>query len=66
MFKSGEGLPMEPGRGSTHGNVASSTGPSVWPKPSRILLPVKRSHANVTSAFSGSPAVAKLCTLDRS
>lgn len=27
---------MEPGRGSTQGNVASSTGPSVWPKPSRI------------------------------
>ena len=57
---------MEPGRGSIHGNVASSTGPSVWPKPSRIFLPVRRSHWMVTSALSGSPAVAKFCTLERS
>ena len=59
MCSSGDGLPMEPGRGSIHGNVAKSTGPSVWPKPSRIFLPVRRSHASVTSALSGSPAVAK-------
>ena len=57
---------MEPGRGSTHGKVARSTGPSVWPKPSRIFLPVRRSHWMVTSAFKGSPAVAKFSTLDRS
>ena len=57
---------MEPGRGSSHGKVAKSTGPSVWPKPSRIFLPVSFSHWMVTSAFSGSPAVAKFSTLDRS
>ena len=57
---------MEPGLGSIHGKVARSTGPSVWPKPSRIFLPVRRSHWMVTSAFSGSPAVAKFSTLDKS
>ncbi len=57
---------MEPGRGSTQGKVARSTGPSVWPKPSRIFLPVRRSHWMVTSAFKGSPAVAKFSTLERS
>jgi hypothetical protein len=40
--------------------VATSTGPSVWPKPSRMSLPVNSNHLFVTSALRGSPAVANV------
>ena len=42
-----------PGRGSTQGKVASRTGPSVCPKPSRIFLPVRRSHAESDLRIEG-------------
>ena len=44
MSYSGEGLPVEPGRGSNHWKLASITELSLWPKPSYSFRPVKSSH----------------------
>ena len=57
---------MEPGRGVEFVRLPTVRGVSVWPKPSKMVIPVCSRQKSNRSGFSASPAVVQYWRLDRS
>ena len=57
---------MEPSLGVMPTVLATSTVPSLWPKPSMMERPVASWNLRNTSGFRASPAVVMCLTVDRS